>query len=123
MTVVAVAVAGAAGALARYALSGWVSDRASGAFPWGTFVVNATGSFLLGVVFALLTERFLPHPTLRTAVTIGFLGAYTTFSTYSFETVRLIEDGAIRLAVANALGSVAVGIGAVWIGLIVGRTV
>lgn len=123
MTVLAVAAAGAAGALARYAVSGWVTDRTSGAFPWGTLLVNATGSFLLGVVFAVLTERFLPHPTMRMAITVGFLGAYTTFSTYSLETVRLIEDGALALAAANALGSVVVALVAVYLGLIVGRTV
>lgn len=123
MTVLAVAVAGAVGALARYAVSGWVTDRASGAFPWGTLVVNATGSFLLGVAFAVLTERFLPHPTMRMAITVGFLGAYTTFSTFSLETVRLIEDGALALAAANALGSVVVALAAVYLGLIVGRAV
>jgi len=119
--VVWIGVAGFAGALSRYALSGWVADRSKGAFPWGTFVVNVAGCFALGLVFALLTERYLPHPTVRAALTIGFLGAYTTFSTFAFETMRLIDNGAVLLAGLNVLGSVAAGITAVYIGTWLGR--
>ena len=95
-TAVAIAIAGALGALARYGLDGFVTRRAPGAFPWGTFVVNVTGAFVLGFVFTLMTEQLTTAPWLRSALTIGFLGAYTTFSTLSFETYRLIEDGARR---------------------------
>jgi len=114
--------AGFAGAISRYAVEGWVSDRTRGAFPWGTFAVNVTGSLLLGFLFTLLTERFV-HPTLRSAVTIGFIGAYTTFSTFAFETFRLAEDGSAMLAIANVVASVAAGLAAVYVGIRLGRLV
>ena len=120
-TAVAIAVAGAVGALARYGIEGLVSRRAPGAFPWGTFAVNVSGAFVLGFVFTLMTEQLSVAPWVRGAVTIGFLGAYTTFSTLSFETYRLLEDGALGLAVANALGSLAAGLTAVYLGVVVGR--
>jgi CrcB protein len=116
-----IGLAGLAGALARYAVEGWVSERTRGGFPWGTLVVNATGCLLLGFVFTLLTERVLPHPTLRSALTVGFLGAYTTFSTFAFETVRLAEDGALLLAAANVVASVGAGLAAVVVGVWLGR--
>jgi CrcB protein len=121
VTVIGIAVAGALGALARYGVEGAVSHRWPGAFPWGTFVVNVSGAFLLGFLFVLLTERFTIDAWARSALTIGFLGAYTTFSTLSFETYRLIEDGAIGLAVANSLGSLAAGLVAVYLGVVAGR--
>jgi CrcB protein len=120
-TAVAIAVAGAIGALARYGLEGLVSRRLPGAFPWGTFVVNVSGAFVLGFLFTLLTEQLTVAPWLRSAVTIGLLGAYTTFSTLSFETYRLIEDRALGLAAANALGSLGAGLLAVYAGVVVGR--
>ena len=120
-TALAIVVAGAFGALARYGLDGWISRRAPTSFPWGTFAINVTGSFLLGLAFVLMTERFRPDPWLRSAVTIGFLGAYTTFSTFSLETYRLIEDGAYGLAFANVVGSVAAGLTAVYAGVVLGR--
>ena len=122
-TALAIAVAGAFGALARYGLDGWISRRAPTSFPWGTFAINVTGSFLLGLAFVLMTERFRPDPWLRSAVTIGFLGAYTTFSTFSLETYRLIEDGSYGLAFANVVGSVAAGLTAVYAGVVLGRAV
>jgi len=121
-TAVAIAVAGALGALARYGLEGFVSRRASGAFPWGTFAVNISGAFVLGFLFTFMTEQLSVAPWIRGAVTIGFLGAYTTFSTLSFETYRLLEDGALGLAFANAVGSLAAGLTAVYLGVVVART-
>lgn len=94
-------VAAGAGAPARYLLDGFVQDRSGGAFPWGTFVVNVIGSLLLG----LLTGLGLYHgasSTLRTLVGTGGLGAFTTFSTYTFETVRLAEEGDMSGAAINA---------------------
>jgi fluoride exporter len=121
MRVIWIGVAGFFGTIARYGVEGWVATRARGAFPWGTFVVNVTGCFLLGFVFALLTERVVPHPHLRTAITIGFLGAYTTFSTFAFETTRLAEGGALLLAIGNAAASIGAGLVAVYAGTWAGR--
>ncbi len=118
-----IAVAGALGALARYGLDGLVLRRLGGAFPWGTFAVNLTGSFALGFVFTLLTERVVAAPWVRSALTIGFLGSYTTFSTLSLETYRLAEDGAWALAAANAAGSLAGGLVALYGGIVLGRLV
>jgi CrcB protein len=120
-TAVAVAVAGAVGALARYGLEGLVSRRSPGAFPWGTFAVNVSGAFLLGLVFTVMTEQLSVASWVRGAITIGLLGAYTTFSTLSFETYRLLEDGAVGIAAANAFGSLAAGLGAVYLGVVTGR--
>jgi CrcB protein len=120
---VAIAVAGALGALVRYWLDGVVSRRTGGGFPWGTFAVNVTGSFLLGLVFTLLTQRYRVEPWLRSGLTIGFLGAYTTFSTLSLETYRLFEAGAAGLAALNAVGSLAAGLAALYVGVVLGRVV
>jgi CrcB protein len=120
-TVIGIAIAGSLGALARYGLEGAVSRRTAGAFPWGTFVVNISGAFVLGLIFTVLTEHLAVQPWVRSTATIGFLGAYTTFSTFSFETYRLVEDGAIGLALANALGSLAAGLVAVYAGIVLGR--
>jgi CrcB protein len=122
-TIVGVAVAGASGAMARYGLEGLVSRRWPTAFPWGTFVINLSGAFLLGFLFTVLTDRMRAAPWLRTTLTVGFLGAYTTFSTLSFETLRLLEDGAIGLGLANAVGSLAGGLVAVYAGVVLGRVV
>jgi CrcB protein len=123
-TVVAVGGAGFVRAIARYGLEGFVSERTNGSFPWGTFVVNISGSFVLGVLFALLIEgRVMMAPWLRTAATVGLVGAYTTFSTLSLETFRMIEDGAYVSAGANAFGSLVLGLVAVAIGVAAGRMV
>ena len=118
-----VALGATVGTPARFFVSGVIARRFGETFPWGTFVVNVSGSFLVGVAFVLMTERFRPDPWLRSAVTIGFLGAYTTFSTLSLETYRLAEDGAYGLALANALGSLAAGMAAVYAGVVIGRAV
>lgn len=122
-TAIGIAVAGALGALARYGLDGFVARRAPGAFPWGTFVVNVSGALALGFLFTLLTERMTVDPWLRSTVTIGFLGAYTTFSTLSLESYRLISDGALGLAFANMAGSLGAGLAAVYAGVVLGRVV
>jgi CrcB protein len=86
---------GALGALARYGLEGVVSRRLPTSFPWGTFVVNVSGALVLGFLLTLMTEQLTTAPWLRSALTIGFLGAYTTFSTLQYEPYRLLEDGAL----------------------------
>jgi CrcB protein len=122
MTYLLVAVFGAAGAVSRYWLDGRVSDLTHGQFPWGTFVINVVGAFLLGLLVALTTERLLPHPNWRIALGIGFLGSFTTFSTYTYETVKLAEDGSVGLALFNSIGMLALGLLAAASGLALGRT-
>jgi fluoride exporter len=122
-TTVGIGIAGALGAIARYGLEGLVSRRSGSAFPWGTFIVNVSGAFALGLVFTVLTERFMFAPWVRSTLTIGFLGAYTTFSTLSLETLRLFEGGSYLLAAANSVGSLAAGLLAVYAGVVVGRTI
>jgi CrcB protein len=116
-----IGVGGAGGAIARYVVDISVSSRLGGAFPWGTLVVNLSGSLLLGLLFALVTERALLPAELRGPAMIGFVGAYTTFSTLMLETWRLVEDGAPGLAAANAVGSVLLGLVAIVVGLTIGR--
>jgi CrcB protein len=108
--------AAAVGAPLRYIVDGLVSDRTDGPFPWGTFVVNISGCLALG----LLTGLGLYHGlsgTMRTVIGTGGLGAYTTFSTFSYETVRLAEEGATTEAVRNAVGSFVIGLAAASAGL------
>lgn len=121
MPLVLIAIGGAAGAVSRYVIDGFIAERAPGAFPWGTLTINLSGSLLLGLLFALATERGILPAGIRGPLMIGFLGAYTTFSTLMLESWRLWEDGAVGLALANALGSVVLGLIAVFIGLTIGR--
>ncbi len=114
---------GALGALARYAVDGLISHRSGGGFPWGTLLVNITGTFVLGFLFTVLTERLTVAVWFRSALLIGFLGAYTTFSTLSLETFRLLEDGSLILAVANLGGSLVAGMVAVYGGVVAGRVI
>jgi len=104
--VLAVAAGGALGAVARYLASGWVQDLSGGFFPWGTFAVNALGSFFLGFAVVWL-QSTLASAEMRSLVTIGFLGSFTTFSTFSFETVAMLRDGEWWRAGGYAAGSVA----------------
>jgi fluoride exporter len=104
---VGLVVAGALGAPARYLLDGFVQDRTEGAFPWGTFVVNVTGSFLLGLITGAALYHAFPN-TPKVWLGTGFCGAYTTFSTFTFETIRLLEEGDAAEAVRNALASLVV---------------
>lgn len=110
------------GSIARYAVSGAVS-RVNESFPWGTFVVNITGSFALGFLVAMFSDRFVVHPDLRVALTVGFLGAYTTFSTLTLETFELAETQAWGWAAVNVLASLIVGLVAVWLGTLTGRQI
>ena len=101
---------GAVGAIARFLLDGVVSARADSSFPWGTLVVNLTGAFALGFVTGKLSGDA------QLLVGTGLLGGYTTFSTWMFESHRLGEDGELRAGVVNLLGSLILGILAVWLG-------
>jgi CrcB protein len=104
-----VAVAGAVGAPVRYLVDAWIQRHNAGIFPWGTLLINATGSFLLGLITGLALYHALPE-TDKLLIGTGFCGAYTTFSTFTFESVRLAEDGSRLEAVANAAGSLIIGL-------------
>lgn len=119
---VALAVAGAFGALARWGIDEWL-ERHSGLFPWGIFVVNVTGCFLIGFAVEAMEPRFEDVTWLRTAVVTGFLGAYTTYSTFSLDTYRLLEGGYPGTAVLNIVATLVFGLTAVWLGLKVGKLV
>lgn len=121
--VLLIAVFGALGCLARYFLSGWVYDLCGRSFPYGTFAVNVIGAFLIGLVMEFSLRSALISPTIRIAVTIGFLGGLTTFSTFSFETFRLIEDGAFLIAFGNILASVAACLFFTWVGIMTARLI
>jgi len=121
MTLVLIAAGGAAGAVSRYLIQGWVEEFTGGRFPWGTFAVNISGSFFLGVVFALAIDRAVLAPEVRVPLMIGFIGSYTTFSTLMLESWRLIEEGDMVFALGNLVGSAIVGMIAVIGGLALGR--
>jgi CrcB protein len=119
----AVAVGSALGGMLRYYLGGTVLARISGAFPLPTFVINITGSFIIGFFLTLVAERISLGQHLRLAVAVGFVGAYTTFSTFEYETARLMEENHLGLALLNVVLSVVVGFIAVWGGIIAARAV
>lgn len=121
MPLLLIGVGGFVGAVTRYLVDTAVTQRLGPAFPFGTLAVNLSGSFVLGLLVALSAERGLLPTDIRGPVLIGFLGAYTTFSTFTLESWRLIEGGAPALAVVNLLGSIALGMVAVVVGLVVGR--
>lgn len=116
-----VALGGAFGAVARYWLGGLIVSHLPSRFPLGTFVVNITGSFIIGCFLTLFGDRTTLHPNWRLLVATGFVGAYTTFSTFEYETFRLIESGDFPHAAWNVLLSVMVGFAAVSLGVAAGR--
>ncbi len=119
--VLAIAAGGAVGAVMRFWVSTGVYAWLGRDFPYGTLAVNVVGSLLMGVLSVLLIERLSLGPEWRAVVLIGFLGAFTTFSTFSIETLGLIESGAYLKALLNTLLSVVLCIAAAWGGVIVGR--
>lgn len=123
MPIILIAAGGAAGAVSRYLVDTIVSERFAGAFPLGTLVINMSGSFLLGLLFALAVDEARLPSEVRPALMIGFLGAYTTFSTLMLESWRLVEDGALALAVVNLAGSTVLGVVAVVAGMAIGRAI
>ncbi len=112
----------AGGGLARYYLSGWIYSLLGRAFPWGTLVVNITGAYFIGLIMELgLRSNVIPD-TLRIGLTVGFMGGLTTFSTFSFETFKLLEDGQFGVAFINILASVAVCLLFTWLGIVTVRS-
>jgi CrcB protein len=118
-----VAAGGALGSVARYALDGFILRLASPYFPSGTFVVNAIGCLVFGVIIGLADGRSLLTPTSRLFLLIGLLGGFTTFSTFTFETFQLVRGSEYMRGALNAAGQVAVGYVTMWAGYILGRAV
>ena len=122
MTVVLyIALFGALGCLARYFLSGWVYGLLGAAMPYGTFAVNVIGAFLIGLVMEVSLRNAAVSPELRIGLTIGFLGGFTTFSTFSYETFRLLESAQLPEAMANVLLSVTACLAFTFLGIIAAR--
>jgi CrcB protein len=117
----AVAVCGGLGCLSRYFLSGWVYALLGRDFPYGTFVVNIAGAFIIGFLMEFGLRSLLLPPTLRIGLTVGFLGGLTTFSTFSYETFRLLEEGNFVTASANVMLSVLVCLLFTWVGITTAR--
>lgn len=109
------------GANARYWVGGWAATRYGAAFPYGTLIINLTGSFLLGLFITLISERFLVNPNWRLLIGIGFLGSYTTFSTYTYESVNLLLSGQLWSGLINLFGSSMIGAIATILGILLGR--
>jgi CrcB protein len=104
------------GGLARYVAGTWIMQKYGGRFPLGTFVINITGSFLIGVLMTLLTERWHLHSNWRLFLVVGVIGGYTTFSSFEYETYQLVLDGARWMGLLYVTGSVVIGYFGVWLG-------
>jgi len=115
--IIYIGIAGFFGAITRYLLSGWTTSLVDGRFPLGTMTVNVLGSLFLGFLYTLSVERLVLSPELKIALTVGFLGAFTTFSTFSLETYNLIREGSISLSIVNILLNMSLGLVAVIAGV------
>jgi CrcB protein len=118
-----VGIGGLVGANLRYALGTYVVDRVGQAFPYHTFVINVTGSLAIGVIMTLLAQRLVTDPAWRLLLVVGFLGGYTTFSSYSFEAITLLQHGRWLRAGSYVLGSNALGLAACYAGIVIARAV
>ncbi|MBL4850751.1 MAG: fluoride efflux transporter CrcB [Gammaproteobacteria bacterium] len=122
MMIVAIAIGGALGAVLRYVLLGWVQMWGTG-FPYGTLLVNVIGSLMAGIVYIILMEKLALDSVMRGFILVGLLGSFTTFSTFSLETVHLLEAGELAKAGLNSIISVVTCIAAAWLGFFVARLV
>ncbi len=121
MKILYLGIFGGFGCVARYLVSGWVYDLSGKALPYGTLAVNVIGSLLLGLIMEGSLRSTLLSPELRFGLTVGFMGGFTTFSTFSYETVRLLEEGSLVAAGANVLLNVTVCIVAALVGIYLAR--
>lgn len=120
---VMVGIGGCLGSILRFWLGSYIGGKMGIRFPYGTLVINITGSFLIGLVFAVLTARADWSPNWRYLIPVGFIGGYTTFSSFEYETLRSIQDGQVGLGVLYVALSVVVGFVAVWGGVMAGRAI
>ena len=110
MRLLLIAILGGIGTLARYGLQGVVQIRTGSSFPYGTLAINLTGCFLLALTYQLTVNRMVISPDLRLAIGVGFFGGYTTFSSFGWETAKMLEDGAWLPAIAYVSASVVIGL-------------
>lgn len=121
--VVAIAAGGALGSVLRFWMSGWVTGMLGRGFPYGTLLVNVSGSLLMGFLYVMLIDKFNASAEWRAVLLIGLLGGFTTFSSFSMETFNLLEAGEISKALMNIILSVAVCLTATWLGVVLGRQI
>lgn len=121
--IVIIGIGGFIGAVARYGIAIWIGQRWGRSFPLGTFIINVTGSFLIGLLMTVMTERFTENPQWRLFLVVGFLGAYTTFSTFEYETGALLKDSEWLYAGLNVVLSVAVGFVALKLGEVIAKSI
>lgn len=117
----AVAVGGALGAVSRYWLMLWIGSLAGTRFPWGTALVNLLGSVVIGVLYVVISERLLLSEQWRSLLVVGYLGAFTTFSTFSLDTLLLLQDGRWPAALGYVAGSVLLCLAGAWLGMLLMR--
>jgi CrcB protein len=118
-----IGIGGFVGAVARYFIALWIGQRWGRTFPLGTFVVNISGCFLIGLIMSWFAEKFMVSPQVRLFLVVGFLGAYTTFSTFEYETGNLVKDGEWSIALANVLLSVIAGFVALKLGELIAKSI
>ena len=116
-------VGGGIGAVARYWMQGFVYRFMSGIFPYGTIAVNVLGCFIIGLLMTGMEERFMVNPSLRIFITVGILGGFTTFSSFSFETIALFQDGEVFFGMLNIVASVVICLSATYIGVFTGKLI
>ncbi|WP_281241602.1 fluoride efflux transporter CrcB [Sporomusa acidovorans] len=108
---------GGIGSVVRYAVSLWAADKLGTLFPYGTLLVNVVGCFIIGLFMTLVTEKFIANPYWRLLITTGFLGGFTTFSSYSYESLKLLEDTGVMAAFNNIAANLIIGLMATWVGI------
>ena len=123
VNILIIGIGGFLGAISRYGVALWIGQRWGRNFPLGTFVINVSGSFLIGLLMSLFTERFMVNPQWRLLLVVGFLGAYTTFSTFEYETGTLMKDGEWLIAGLNVVLSVFAGFVALKLGEVIAKSI
>ncbi|MDF2572884.1 MAG: CrcB-like protein [Sporomusa sp.] len=117
LNILIVAIGGGIGAASRYLVSSWAAERFGSNFPYGTLFVNVAGCFIIGLFLALVNDKIIVKPEWRLFVTTGFLGGLTTFSSFSYETIKLLQESDVSLALYNVIANCGIGFLATWVGM------